>query len=57
MKKRVLQEYPPGKRKIKPFFCFVAKTKIRFSFRSYNISREKTFFEKISYKRDPRSVW
>ena len=44
MKKRVLQEYPPGKRKIKPFFCFVAKTKIRFSFRSYNISREKTFF-------------
>lgn len=39
-KKRVLQEYPPGKRKIKlSFVC--RKTKIRFSFRSRKLFRKK----------------
>lgn len=50
-KKRVLQEHPPGKKKDKTFLV-CRKTKIRFSFRSYkNIQKEKTFFEKIPYKR------
>lgn len=56
-KERVLQEYPPGKKKDKPFYYFVAKAKIRFSFRSRKYPERKTFFEKIPYKRDPRSGW
>lgn len=40
-KKRVLQEYPPGKRKIKLSFVVLAKTKIRFSFRSRKLFRKK----------------
>lgn len=40
MKKRVLQEYPPGKRKMK-LSSFCSKDKDTFFFRSYNISREK----------------
>lgn len=45
-----------GKRKIN-FLSFVAKAKIRFSFRSRKYPERKTFFEKIPYKRDPRSGW
>ena len=46
----------PGKRKIK-LSSFVAKQRYVFLSAPENIQKEKTFFEKIPYKRDPRSVW
>lgn len=46
IKKRVLQEYPPGKKKDKTLLV-CRKTKIRFSFRSYkNIQKEKRSLKK-----------
>lgn len=46
----------PGKRKIE-LSSFVAKQRYVFLSVPENIQKEKTFFEKISYKRYPRSVW
>jgi hypothetical protein len=46
----------PGKRKIK-LSSFVAKQRYVFLSVPENIQKEKTFFEKIPYKRDPRSGW
>lgn len=56
-KKAGITGIPARKKKDKPFYYFVAKAKIRFSFRSKKYPERKTFFEKIPYKRDPRSVW
>lgn len=46
----------PGKRKIK-LSSFVAKQRYVFLSVPENYPERKTFFEKIPYKRDPRSVW
>lgn len=45
-----------GKRKIK-LSSFVAKQRYVILSVPENIQKEKTFFEKIPYKRDPRSGW
>lgn len=57
IKKAGITGIPAGKRKIK--LSSVLSQKQRYVFLSVpeNIQKEKTFFEKIPYKRDPRSGW